>query len=366
MNFIMRMYFQCMFIFLIQIVSINMTYSKNIFPADHPFIQYFGRWDFCDNKHPRHDWPGVYIYAEFSGKTIGVCLADSINYYNVYIDDKFHSIFHGRYPDEAGYILADNLEDTRHTFLFSKRNITFNGPFQFSGIILEDNAKLFLPKQKPVRKIEFIGDSYTAAESNESNKQELEWEERYAVTNIDKGFAPLIANHFNAQYHTTCRSGIGMFSDWQGNLSLQMPERFERLFMDSTKPKWDFNTWVPDIVVICLGLNDYSGLKDSANLVPKDKSAMFRKAYAEFLATLRKVYPDVKIVAVAAYENWIRDNVKQVVDDEKDAGNQDIYYAQFDYFEGGYVAYGHPTVETHEKMAKQIIASMESFRLFNK
>jgi len=341
-----------------------MASPKIVFPANNPDIQYFGRWDMSDSLHPRYSWPGVYIYAEFSGTAIGVRLTDGTNYFNVYIDGKLQSIFHGTTPGEADYILAEHLQNTRHTFLFSRRNITFEKPYTFSGIILDSNAVLLAPPPKPSRKIEFIGDSFTAAESDETDQPHLEWEARFPVTDIDKGFAPLIARHFNAQYMTTCRSGGGLYCDWQGNTAETLPRRFDRTLMESSEPKWDFKQWVPDVAVVCLGLNDLSGVRGKNGEIPEEKSTLFRKTYHEFLDTIRAVYPAVKIVAVAAYPEWIRKNVKQVVDEERTAGKHDIFYATFDEFPGGYVADGHPTIETHQKMANQIIQSMEAFNLF--
>lgn len=34
------------------------------------------------------------------------------------------------------------------------------------------------------------------------------------------------------------------------------------------------------------------------------------------------------------------------------------------YFEGGYVTNGHPTVETHQKIENQVISAIESFKIF--
>jgi hypothetical protein len=72
----------------------------------------------------------------------------------------------------------------------------------------------------------------------------------------------------------------------------------------------------------------------------------------------------VKIVALAPYTAWARKNTKQIVDEENASGKKDVLYATYDEFPGGYVGNGHPTVETHKKMADQIIAFMESFRIF--
>jgi hypothetical protein len=258
------------------------------------------------------------------------------------------------------------LEGSSHSLLFSRRNITFDEIYTFSGIVLDSGACLLPPAPPQSRRIEFIGDSFTAAESNEAAEQQLPWEARFPVTNIDQGFAAVIARRFRAQHTTTCRSGSGMVCDWQGKRGESLPARFDRALMDSSEPKWDFRRWVPEVVVICLGLNDHAGLRDSAGEVSGKNSALFRKTYHEFLSTLRRLYPAAAVVAVAAFPEWIRKNVRQVVNEEKGAGIRNIFYAEFDEFPGGYVANGHPTVETHRKMADQLIAAMESFHLFPK
>jgi hypothetical protein len=341
-----------------------MLHTKNFVPANNPNIQYFGRWDMVDSLHPKHSWPGVYLSVVFNGTSIGIRMADNINYYNVYIDGKFYKVLHGIKSSDADYLLADSLENVNHTLLLSKRNIVFDAIFSVSGILLDDGASLLPPKSKPERKIEFIGDSFTAGESNEATVQELPWEERFPVTNIDKGFAPVIARHYNAQYHTICRSGAGLVCDWQGKGDATLPILFNRTLMEASEPKWDFKQWIPDLVVICLGFNDHSGLKDKEGKVSDEKSEVYRKGYHEFIEKLCTVYPGVRILAVAAYPDWIRKNVKQVVDEEQSGGKKDVYYAHFDDYPGGYVANGHPTVQTHQKIADQIISAIDKLSIF--
>jgi hypothetical protein len=356
-------------IILLFIVLLNgeivMAQTCEFVSASHPYIQYFGRWDMRDSNRYYHSWPGVYWQANFTGTSIGVRMADSVNYYNVYIDGRLHSVFHGTKSGEADTILAENLQSGIHTIRLSKRNIVFDAIFSFSGFILSPNGKLLPPSEKPKRKIEFVGNSFTVAESNEAAVQELPWEERYPVTNTDKGFAAMIARYYNAQYHITARSGSGMVCDWSGDTTRTIPVIFDRTLMEAPEPVWDFSRWIPDVVVVCLGLNDYSGLHDSAGNVSEEKSRFFREGYHTFLSRLRRVYPQVKFVAVAAFPAWIRQNVKQIVEEECAQGNSDVIYATFDEFPGGYVANGHPTVATHEKMAKQIIETMEQEKIFN-
>ena len=353
-----------LFIFLVSMIGASsMLVSSTFVPAHHPFIQYHGRWDLADSLHARHSWPGVFITAEFTGTSIGVRLADSINYYNVSIDGKFFTVFHGTRKGDTDYLLADHLTSGHHSFRFSKRNIVFDAVFSFSGLLLDDGAALLPPASTPSNRIEFIGDSFTAAESNEATVPQLAWEERFPVTNIDKGFAAVIAEHFHADYHTTCRSGSGMVCDWRGDTSANIPAIFDRTLMELPQPKWVFSQWIPQVAVVCLGLNDLSGLKDQEGIVSEEKSLFFRTGYHRFIERLRTIYPGVKILAVAAFPDWIRKNVHQVVDEERGNGKKDVYYGTFDEFPGGYVANGHPTVETHRMMAAELIQVMEDVKI---
>jgi hypothetical protein len=331
-----------------------------LIPADDPRIQYFGRWDATDPRHPRHSWPGVSIRAEFGGTRIGVRMADGDNYYNVTIDGRQLPVFHGDKPGEADYTLAEGLSPGRHSLVLSKRNISFGPIPAFSGLLADPGAGLFPLPPEPVRKIEFIGDSFTAAEGNEAVLAEMPWEEKKPVTNIDRGFAKITAGHFSAQVHTTCRSGIGMVCDWRGDRETAMPKYFVRTLMESAEPRWDFSKWICDLAVVCLGLNDHSGLRSPDGSISAENSALFRRTYREFLATLRSVYPGVRILAVAAHPEWIRRNVRQIVEEERAAGMGDVHYAQFDDYPAGTVANGHPNVEWHGRIAGRIIAAIEA------
>jgi lysophospholipase L1-like esterase len=341
-------------------------YASKFVPANDSKIQYFGRWDMSDPLHPKHSWPGVYLIVKFSGTSIGIRTNDTANYFNVYIDGKFNSIFHGSQASETDYILATNLKKGNHLLRLSKRNFAFNTPFNtFSGLLLDENGKLLTPPARPTRKIEFIGDSFTAAEGNEVTQPGMKWEDKFPLTNIDKGFAGLVGNHYQSDYHTICRSGSGLVCDWQANYELTIPKRWDRTLMESNDPKWDFNQWKPDLVVLCLGLNDSSGMKEPDGKISDEKSAEFRNGYKAFIAIIQKDYTGTKILCVAALGDWLKNNVKQIVEEEKADGATDIYYTQFDWVEGVYID-GHPTVAGHQQIAEQIIKAIDSYNLFPK
>jgi hypothetical protein len=130
--------------------------------------------------------------------------------------------------------------------------------------------------------------------------------------------------------------------------------------MERAEPAWDFSRWVPDMVVIALGLNDHTGLRDKDGNVTEAKSREFRETYHAFVQKLRSVYPGVRIVAVALWVPWVRSTVHRLVEEEKEKGNADIVYVQYDEFPGHYVANGHPTVETHARIAQQLTAAIEA------
>lgn len=344
---------------------IRSSHATSFITADNPDIQYSGRWDFSDPLNPRHSWPGIFVVATFDGDTIGVRMRDTINYYDVYIDGKLRGIFHGDMPGDADYILADDLRDTIHTLRFSQRNISF-GIYTFSGLILRNGARLHTPPSPPERKIEFVGDSFTAAEGNEAKELSMEWAAKFPVTDIDSGFATITARHFHAQYHITARSGIGAVCDWEGNFKTSMLHYFDRAVMESARPKWDFRRWVPDLVVVSLGLNDHSGLKGKDGNVPAEKSRKFRDGYAKLLAMIREIYPGVPILAWAPYPIWARENTRAVVEKEGSEGFTKLYYDYFNEFPGGYIADGHPTVETHKKMAAELVEAIDHISIFAK
>lgn len=337
--------------------------AETFVPADNPYIQYSGRWDFSDSLNPRHSWPGIYITVVFDGDSIGVRMQDTVNYYDVYIDGKLHGIFHGDKPGDADYVLASNLPDTIHTLRLSQRNISF-GIYTFSGLILQNGARLYPPPSPPERKIEFIGDSYTAAEGNEATQKIMPWTAKFPVTDIDSGFAAMTARHFDAQYHITARSGIGAVCDWQGHFKTSMLHYFDRTLMEAPEPKWDFKKWVPNLVVICLGLNDHSGLAAKNGKVSAKNSKIFRNGYMKLLSMVREAYPDAPILVWAPYPTWARRNEREIVAKERAEGFKKVYYAHFDRFPGGYVADGHPTVATHRKMAAELIKAINRIAVF--
>jgi hypothetical protein len=326
--------------------------------ADDPALAFQGRWDHSDPARPRASWPGFALECGFTGGSVAVRLDDPGNYYQVEIDGRIHGTVRGR-PGGKPVLLAKGLDEGPHRLRLMRRNISFERPTTVEGFLLEPGGELRALPRPPRMKIEFIGDSYTAAEGNEATRASLPWREKYPVTHIGRGFAAMVAAACDAEHVTICRSGSGVLSDWLGGRTHPMTERYGWTLMEQPEPRWDFSRWTPDLVVICLGLNDYSGLRRPDGGVAAADAREFREAYGRLLDQVRRHAPDAGIVALAHFNPWVRDQIGRIVATRRAAGERRLHYAEFDEVPGGYVADGHPTVATHRKMADQILARLE-------
>jgi hypothetical protein len=337
--------------------------AAELIPADHPYIQYFGRWDFSDPLAPAHGWPGVYIRTEFEGTSLGLRMADNAYYWNIFIDGERKTIFHGTQSGAASYTVVEGLPEGQHTLLLTKRNEYWWSKFTFNGLLLDEGASLLPPAAKPARKIEFIGDSFTSASGNEYSQTGTP-PDPGPYTNIYEGFGPITARHFKAQYHMSSISGYGMAVDYKGDATGTIPYLFDRSVVYNSAIKWDFAAWQPDLVVVCLGLNDYSGFGGWSGPVSADNQALFKSRYHEFIARLNGLYPGAKILAFAAHLDLLQQLTSEVVAEQRAAGNASLFYGDFPSYPGGYVNGGHPNIATHYQIAGRLIAAIDSIKVW--
>jgi lysophospholipase L1-like esterase len=255
--------------------------------ADNSCIQYVGRFDKSDPLNVVFDWPGVYIRAKFEGTSCAIRLIDGSNYYDVTIDDQTSFVLN---PDTASvHMVATGLADTIHTILIQKRTEAFVGKGQFQGFILDEGKGLIEPEPAPERRIEFIGNSITCgygvegASANSPFKNETE--------NATLSYAALTGRALNADYAMVAYSGKGVvrnYGDANKTSTDPMPSLYGRtLCSDSTKT-WDYTSWVPQVVVINLGTNDFS-------TQPYPDKSVFQDAYKQLINRVQSQYPDVAV-----------------------------------------------------------------------
>lgn len=338
-------------------------FSSTYIPANDSNISYFGRWDFSAQLNPTHSWPGVYIKASFEGTSFGIRMADKYCYYNIFIDDMPVIIFKGTSKSMVDYNIVNGLKEGKHKVLITKRNETTVGKYGFGGFILDDGKKLLDKENISHPKIEFIGDSFTSAQGNEYVKEDKP-EDDTKITNNYEGYAAVTSRYFDADYQIASRSGYGMVVDWTGNSGGNLPDIFDRITIPLKNSKWDFSKFQPDLVVINLGLNDYSGFGGyDKKGVSKEDTELFIRKYNDFVESIKSNYPNAKILCIATHLDWTKEAVDEVIKIQNNKNFNKIYSLLIPQYSEGYVYGGHPSVEIHNKMAQEIINVINKFEL---
>lgn len=260
--------------------------------ADDPMIQYSGRFDFSNPKKPRFDWPGTSIKTLFTGTSVTAIVSGGTNDFNVIIDGVVKSHL-ALVAGKTIYDLATGLSDGVHTLELYKRTEGFNGQTVFEGLVLADGESLQAPAPRPNRRILFIGDSFTVGYGLEGTGAGCP--DRRPLDNNYLAYGPLTARALEAEYSVQAVSGAGMVHNYgdQNPMSAQpLPFFFERTLFGSDLPKWNYASWIPDVVTIALGTNDFS-------TAVKPTQAQYTTAYKAFIKRIQGYFPNAQIVCLA-------------------------------------------------------------------
>lgn len=344
------------------------AFSQTIIPPTDPAIVYQGRIDTSQKDRILFDWPGIAIYTMISGTSVqGVF--EGVNAFDAFVDGVPSGTFITK-AVKATIPIASNLSDRTHKVLIVKRSESAGAPTAFYGFILDKNKALAAPPPFANRRIEFIGDSYTAGFANEYLGRECASGKEDSIilsaTNTGKAFGPVVAKAFGAQYQVNAVSGKGLVRNYNGiDKGREFPACYERTLLStvnnpSPAGKWDFSRWKADVVVIGLGINDFQGNEPYAD------TALFDAAYHTLIKRIRQNYSDVKIVCCAT-KVWPTDalipRVKAIVEKEQKMGNTAVRY--FEYFTENGALFGHPHIHDHQTIANgliPVVAEMTGWR----
>jgi hypothetical protein len=325
---------------------------------DDARIQYIGRFDAGDAKHPRCDWPASALRARFTGTSLTVKLSGGKNNYNVQVDGKDLPnlvLQDGKdtYPAAAGLAAGE------HTLVLSKRTEGSGGISTFGGLVLDDGASLSAPPARPPRRVQILGESYAAGYGAEGTSSSCA--DRRPFDNADKTFGAVLARALDAELSLQAISCIGLLHNCGDGVT---PSKepfttfYKRTLNGSVTPPWDAGSWIPDVVVITLANNDLDGSV-------KPTHDQFVSAYRAFLADLRTKWPQAGYICVAfGYDNQDstksikREYIKEIVDLEKAAGNartEFLFYGTFPSQKNLQGCNGHPSVATHQKVADALL-----------
>lgn len=265
----------------------------------HPTIGYYGRALANADSNIVLIGSASYIEFGFTGDTCLVWMKNIANegdhnYVSVEVDDKYT----GRRKVEGSrlrsFIITASSRQ-QHTVRIYKATEAANGQVVVERI--EGKAIRKLPH--PARpKIEFIGNSITCGMGNDLEIPcgQGKW---YDQHNAYWAYGPRLARALQTDFMLSSVSGIGIYRNWNSDGPV-MPQVYEgaHLNIDSTL-RWDFTRYIPDIVSICLGTNDFSDGDGSHERLPFD-SAIFIQRYVSFVNTIYSHYPHTQIALLTS------------------------------------------------------------------
>jgi hypothetical protein len=176
------------------------------------------------------------------------------------------------------YTIATGLADTTHKVEIYKTTEAIYWPSAFVNFIIDNGKKLSPPPPRPIRKIEYYGDSITAGLALDGADDDM----AHVNNNAYLTYGAITARNLNAECHIIAVSGIPLVRSSGG--SDNMPNNYYyRLRGENGSSYWDFNQWTPDLILINLGQNDKWAGVTQPEAVP---------AYVNFVNTLRTRYAD--------------------------------------------------------------------------
>jgi lysophospholipase L1-like esterase len=254
--------------------------------------------------------------------------------------------------------LFSNLAGASHTVELVRRTETFSQYNEFLGFQLEQGKKL-LPLSRSQRRIEFIGNSITCGYGIEAGGTTED--PTPENQNVTLAFSGVTARNFSADQLIFCRSGIGMYrsGNTEGPSADAMINVYDRLNMYDQDKKWDYTSFVPQVVVIDLGTNDFNGAGAD--------STLFTQAYETFVTRVRSNYPIAKIFAVVGPMMGgdelirIKSYLTSMVDRLNKAGDSNVYFFELT-GQGccGVGSYYHPSVGQAKMNARELTEFIES------
>ena len=129
--------------------------------------------------------------------------------------------------------------------------------------------------------------------------------------------------------------------------------------MDPKAVRWDFSSFVPDLVVINLGTNDASYTKGDSTKIDE-----YKEAYIDFIKDIRSKNPEATIIcSLGMMGQDLCNAVEAVVKSyTKLTGDSKVTYLKFanQSMSDGIAADWHPSEKTHEKAATLLTAKIKS------
>lgn len=351
--------------YLILLCLLSFSYSKTIQP-DSTTVMTMGRVDWSQPGEIGYDWCGTRFNFNFTGTSLALRFADSKNHYDVTLDGATLPRLKTIWGDST-YTIARNLTNGNHEVLIERRTEQNWGRGIFKEIILSEEGELLPAPAKPRKRLLILGDSFTAGYGVEHPSQEGNQDDYVNTTNTAIAFGSLVGKHYNADYTTLGFSGKGLIR----NANADSPEKEYPLYYDylytsdinfdsATTTKWNHQSWIPEIIAINLGINDFTGEKAE----PAD-TTLWQERYLQFIDTLLSQFKGVEIIVMGTGDwphNLLKKSAAAVVTKAQATGKP-VHY--FEYTVAASALHWHPSVSEHEEIARGLISLIDEKKLWS-
>ena len=341
-------------------ISISQTFDTyvrkstiDVLDRNNPLIHYIGR-NFHANKVVQMDNEGSGFEVYFKGTYLKANLAAKYaNYYgktriSVLLDDETDTtkrvieLTHG--STESEYVLISNLNDGYHRVRVLKRTEVIATYMTLSS--LSTDGKFHPVNSEDKLKMEVYGDSITAGYGN--LRGNLPDQTSAPLQSGLQTYASYTALALGAELNIQARSGIGIYTAnndiGAGN---HISDHFDKVTFEG-KLYWNFSNYVPDIVLINAGTNDYW---DSTHFT---ETTLIEK-YVGFVKSLVENYGrDVKFILLSGLmEQEVNSFVLKIRNRLVNEITNQIYTYQFHK-----CASGHPLAAEHALASDELVSFM--------
>jgi len=315
--------------------------TSGIPPAGAPGPRFIGR---VTNEH-QFAWSGSAVELRFTGSEVSVTLDDwGHNFFEVIVDGSHHVLAVAAGPNT--YQLASGLSGDEHEVMIYRRTEAFFGPTQFLGFSVPESN--WLPSRMPSeRRIEIVADSTAVGYGVEGLSEKCSFEGD--TENSYLAYGDITGRALGADVNTLGWSGIGVYRDNSGNPGNNMGMRYGRALPTEEDSTWDFDSWIPQAVVVNLGSNDF---------VKDDPGVVFEDSMGALLDEIRSHYASARIYVAVGSSLFdseyprLKPRLEAIVSSRAGSGDNIAFmdFGTTDY-DDTYGCDWHPSKATHEYMA---------------
>lgn len=359
----------------------RVEYPKGDHKVSEPFllaatdahIVYEGRWQKA-TLGPQYvmqaAWPASSVEVNFEGTWLSADFNDEPylgespgNRLIVELDGHLHQIIQLD-PGSHRYRLFSGLESKPRNIKIIKRTESNVGTVSLQRFVWGMHSKFLNPDpiQRPYMVV--IGDSISAGFGILNDKCE---EGAAAHEDASSAYGAIAARSLSMRYVATAWSGKGVYRNENPDDTVMLADLMSRRLPEVAESEMD-HCENAAVVVVHLGTNDMAR--------PNPDARAFVQSYHTMLNDIRGNYPSADIIvaqgpmvsddypphsmALKKIRTWLT----QIVRGRRRAGDHHLHYLEFPLAASteGYGCFIHPSGVTHKRMAKALIAKIETIR----